>query len=106
MLMMEFFATGAETMPIKKSFNHRWARMDTDKPNAASLQSSLRFTWADCHRTPNLCRPDAKLRYVITDFSDAIGTNVRQLNLRQFVKFASKFFIRAHPCPSVVSLTP
>src|ERR1017187_5191979 len=38
---------------------------------AAALQSSLRFASAGCHRTPNLCRPCAKLQVCITDAGGA-----------------------------------
>ncbi len=40
----------------------------TESGVAAALQSSLRFASAGCHRSPNLCRPCAKLHDCSTDF--------------------------------------
>jgi hypothetical protein len=39
----------------------------TESGVAAALQSSLRFASAGCHRSPNLCRPCAKLQDCSTD---------------------------------------
>jgi hypothetical protein len=88
--------------------------MDTDKPNAAfgrnhnfldcggkrsatplleangSTESGVAA--ALCHRSPNLCRPCAKLQDCITD-GNPLGSETNHLNLN---------CIRVHPCSSVV----
>jgi hypothetical protein len=52
----------------------------TESGVAATLQSSLRFASASCHRSPNLCRPCAKLQDWITDIYSTLNTQLSTLS--------------------------
>ena len=52
----------------------------TESGVAAVLQSSLRFASASCHRSPNLCRPCAKLQDWITDIYSTLNTQLSTLS--------------------------
>jgi hypothetical protein len=60
----------------------------TESGVAAALQSSLRFAPAGCHRSPNRCRPGAKLQDFIGDFLTRIIKNLsrQKASLRRLLQ--------------------